>query len=482
MIVQLVSLTIGWAAGIGPLAGTDAEARHGRTDQPIAARYQDAAERIVRATLAGNDAQDKLEELCLGIGHRLSGSPQLDQAIEWAIATMKKDGQENVRREEVMVSRWVRGQESATMLEPRPVPLHMLGLGGSVGTPPEGITAPVVVVADDKELDALGEGARGKIVLFNNPMRQYDPERGAGYGTAVRFRYRGAQLAAEHGAVASLIRSVTARSLRSPHTGGMSYGDAEVKVPAAALATEDVEMIARLQRRGVPVVVTLKMEAKTLPDAPSGNVIGELRGHERPDEVIVIGGHIDSWDVGQGAHDDAGGCVVAMEAISVLRKLKMIPRRTIRVVLWTAEETGIHGGKAYAKDHAGEMDKHVAAIEMDGGAFEPTGYSVECADKGREMAAAEQMRDMMRLFSSSIGELTIKTGWSGADVGPMRQAGVMLMGHRVEGSKYFDYHHTHADTVDKIDPDELSRNVAVMATVAYILADMPERVGGPPTD
>jgi len=481
MIAQLVSITVGWAVSIGPLAGTDTERPPDRTDRSLAVRYQGTADRIIRATLAGNEAQDKLEELCLGIGQRLSGSPQLDQAIEWAIATMKEDGQENVRRERVMVPRWVRGRESATMLEPRVEPLHMLGLGGSVGTPPEGITASVVVVADEKELEALGEKARGKIVLFNNPMQQYDPKRGAGYGTAVRFRYRGAPLAAEHGAVASLIRSVTARSLCSPHTGGTSYGDAAVKVPAAALAIEDAEMISRFQKRGIPVVVTLKMEAETHSDVPSGNVIGELRGRERPDEVVVIGGHLDSWDVGQGAHDDAGGCVVAMEAVNVLRRLEMIPRRTIRVVLWTAEETGIHGGKAYATDHADEMDKHVAAIEMDGGAFEPTGYSVECADSTRENAAAEQMRDIMRLFSSSIGELTIETGWSGADVSPMRQAGVMLMGHRVEGSKYFDYHHTHADTVDKIDPDELSRNVAVMATVAYVLADMPERVGGPPT-
>lgn len=443
----------------------------------IADRYARATERIVRATLADNDAYNKLEQLCVGIGNRLSGSPQLDRAIDWAIKALTKDGAENVRREEVMVPHWVRGKESATMLEPRIETLHMLGLGDSVGTPPEGITAPVVVVTDEDELEALGDGASGKIILFNKAMPPYDPECGSGYGATVKYRASGARLAAAKGAVACLVRSVTARSLRSPHTGGMRYGDAKVKVPAAAVSVEDAEMIARLQKRGVPVVVNLKMEAKMLPDVPSANVVGELRGSERPDEVVVIGGHIDSWDVGQGAHDDGGGCVMAMEAINVLRKLNMIPKRTIRVVLWTNEENGLAGGRTYAKDHADEMDKHIAAIESDSGVFRPKGYSVECGDKEREAIAAEQLRDIMGLFSSSIGEMTVKTGHSGADLSPMRSAGVVLMGHRVEGSKYFDYHHSYADTIDKVDPEKLSQNVAVLATVAYILADMPERLG-----
>jgi Zn-dependent M28 family amino/carboxypeptidase len=334
-------------------------------------------------------------------------------------------------------------------------------------------------VADEDELDALGPGAKGKIVLFNNPMPKYDPTGGAGYGSAVRFRSYGARLASEKGAIGCLIRSVTARSLRSPHTGAMGYGDAKVKIPAAAVSVEDAEMIARLQRRGVAVVVNLKMEAKTLADAPSANVIGELRGSTRPDEIVVIGGHIDSWDVGQGAHDDGGGCVIAMEAVNVLRKLNMIPKRTIRVVLWTNEENGLSGGKAYASEHAAEMDKHIAAIEADSGIFEPKGYSVVCADKQREEIAAGQMRDILSLFSGSIGRMTVPTGWAGADISPMKESGVILMGHRVEGSKYFNYHHTHADTIDKVDPQELSQNVAVLAAVAYILADMPERFGEP---
>ncbi len=450
-------------------------------DQParaIAAAYQSKVDRIVSATMAGNDAYRKMEALCDGIGHRFSGSPELEKAIDWALRTLKADGQENVHREDVLVPHWVRGRESATMVEPRVAGLPMLGLGGSVGTPPDGITAPVVVVSDEAGLDALGDGARGKIVLFNNPMPDYNPEKGSGYGKTVRFRSKGARLASEKGAVACLVRSVTANSLRTPHTGAMRYGDAKVKIPAAAITTEDASMLARLVARGVRVVVTLKMEAETFPDATSGNVIAELRGRSHPDEIVVISGHFDSWDVGHGAHDDAGGCVAAMEAISVLRKLGMIPRRTIRVVLWTNEENGLRGGKQYAEEHADEMHNHVAALESDGGSFRPIGISVETEDDERTNGAAAQLRDIMSVFES-MGATSVKTGWSGADISPMKSHGVVLLGHRVEGSKYFDYHHTSADTLDKIDPIELSQNVAVMASVAYILADMPGRLGEP---
>ncbi len=445
----------------------------------IAERYREAAERIIRETLKENDAWNKMEQLCDGIGHRLSGSRGLEQAIDWAVAAMKQDGHENVRKQKVMVPHWVRGAESAALVEPYEYALGMLGLGGSVGTPPEGITAPVLVVADEKELDAAGEKAQGKIVLFNNPMPPYDPLKGSGYGTAVRFRHRGAQLAAAQGAVACLVRSVTARSLRTPHTGAMSYGDSEKKIPAAAITIEDAEMLARLQRRGVTPMVNLKMSARTLPDAESANVIGELRGREKPEEIVVIGGHIDAWDVGQGAHDDAGGCVISMEAINVLRRLNLIPRRTIRVVLWTNEENGLRGGKAYAAEHAAEMEHHVAAIESDGGVFRPTGFSLECSDKDREAIAAQQLHDIVNLLKV-LGSMNVDIGGSGADISPMKPAGVVLIGHSTDGSHYFDHHHAPSDTLDKVDPTELSQNVAAMAVVAYVLADMEERVGQRP--
>jgi len=336
------------------------------------------------------------------------------------------------------------------------------------------------VVTSEEALKSLGEGVKGKIVLFNHPMPPYCPERGSGYGTASRFRYHGARWAAEHGAVAALVRSATARSLRSPHTGGMSYGDATVRIPTAALSLEDAESIAGLTRLGVPVTVNLKMGAQTLPDAESANVIGELRGTTNPEEVVLISGHLDSWDAGHGAQDDGGPCVAVMEAINVLRRLDLRPRRTIRVVLWTNEENGLAGAKAYVKDHADELAKHVVAIEADSGVFKPQGYSIECADEARAKRAAEQMDAILSVLSGTFPDLKTSTGWSGADIGQMKSAGVVLMGHDVEGSTYFDYHHTHADTLDKVDPRELSENVAVLAAVAYILADMPHRIGETP--
>lgn len=442
----------------------------------LSARYRETADRIIDAAMSGNDAWRKMEELCDGIGHRLSGSPQLDRAIEWAVRALERDGQENVRREPVLVPHWVRGEESLTMLAPKHQKLAMLGLGGSVGTPLVGVTGEIVVVANREELDTLGERARGKIVVFNAPMPAYDPEKGTGYGQAVTYRSNGASWAAAKGAVACLVRSVTAASLRSPHTGALRYDDAQPKIPAAALAIEDVLMLERLVKRGERVTLTLKMEAKTLPDAPSANVIAELRGRERPDEIVVIGGHLDSWDVGQGASDDGGGCVISMEAINVLRKLNLRPRRTIRVVLFTNEENGLAGARAYAKDHESEMPRHVAAIESDGGVFAPIGFGVSVKPSLNQDLAQKQLAQITALLAR-VGATRASGGGGGADIGPMGRFGVPLLSHNADMSRYFDYHHSDADTLDKIKPDELNRNVAAMAVAAYILADMPTRLG-----
>lgn len=443
----------------------------------LSAPYQATANRIIQTTLAHNDSWLKMQGLCDGVGHRLSGSPGLEKAVAWALETFKNDGQENVHAEKVMVPHWVRGNESAVMIEPRTLPLAMLGLGGSISTPPEGITAPVVVVRDEKELDALGDAVKGRIVLFNNPMPPYDfAKHESAYGPTVRFRGKGAVLAAKKGGVACLIRSVTARSLRSPHTGAMKYDDGVTKIPAAAISAEDADIISRLLARGQKVVVTLKMEAHTEADAESANVVAELRGRERPDEVVVMGGHLDSWDVGQGAQDDGAGSVMCMEALHVLRTLGLHPRRTIRVVLWVNEENGLAGGKQYAKDHAAEVANHVASIESDSGGFNPGGFSVECKDKQRERIAMSQLKELIRLVSAS-GASHVQAGHSGADVGPMKDSGALLMGFFTEGSKYFDYHHSQADTLDKVDPTELSRCVAAMAVMSYVIADMPMRIG-----
>lgn len=442
----------------------------------IADKYRDAATRVIQAARAGDGAYKKLEELCDDVGHRLSGSAALDKAIAWAQATMKSDGHENVAGEKVMIPKWVRGEESCVMVEPRRVEFHMLGLGGSVGTPDDGITAAVIAVPDAEFLQKLGSAVKGKIVLFDNPMPEFDVNRGTMYGESVVYRANGAKLAAEQGAIACLVRSVTARSLRSPHTGGTNYGDAKTKIPTAAISTEDAAMVTRLQKRGIAVKVTLKMQAREKGEVPSANVIGELRGREKPEEIVVIGGHLDSWDVGQGAHDDGSGCVTAMETITVLRKLNLRPRRTIRVVLFVNEENGLAGGKQYAAYHESELGKHVAAIEMDSGGFKPTGFGIDMQDEKKRDVAVGQITDVLELLAP-IGLMKTKPGFGGADISPMKAHGVPLMGLDVDMATYFDYHHTHADTLDKVNPRDLREDVAAMAVMAYVLADMPGRLG-----
>lgn len=456
---------------VSSLPAQQAENRFAASD------YRETVDRIIAAAREENDAWLKLQELCDDIGHRLSGSPQLEQAVEWARQSLVDDGHENVRVEEVMVPKWVRGEESLTMIQPRELEIEMLGLGGSVGTPPAGITADVVVVANKEELDGLpDEAIRDRIVVFNFAMPRYSETEGAGYGKAVVYRVNGASWAAERGARAALVRSVTAYSLNSPHTGGMSYrGGPDVpEIPAAAISVEGATLMARLQARGITPRVTLKMEAANQGEAKSGNVLGELVGRERPGEIVVIGGHLDSWDVGTGAHDDGTGCVAAMEALNVLRKLGLRPRRTIRVVLWTNEENGVAGARSYAARH--EDEPHVAGIESDSGAFSPEGLSVEMKDKRQEEVAAEQLQEILSLLRPINANRTM-VGFSGVDVGPLQELGAACMGLQVDGRLYFNTHHTAADTVDKVDPDQLTDCVITMAAAAWVIAEMPERLG-----
>ena len=445
----------------------------------ISEEYGVVAKRIIDATRSDNDAYNKLQELCDDIGHRISGSAALDRAIEWAVGKLKADGHENVHTEPVLVPKWTRGAESLEMIAPQHAVIPMLGLGGSIATPADGITANVLVVSDENDLNARGDDARGKIVLFNFPMPTEDERLGAGYDSAVKYRVAGARMAAAHGAVAALVRSVTTRTLQSPHTGGMRYADDVERIPTAAVSVEFAERMARLQARGIPIQVTLKMEARMAPElVPSANVIAELRGRELPDEIVVISGHLDSWDVGQGAHDDGGGCVTVMEALNVLRRLDLRPRRTIRVVLWTNEENGLQGGRTYAKEHTDELAQHVAAIESDSGVFAPIGYGVDVEDVACRAAAIAQLNEVSALLRP-VCELTAYEGYGGADIGPMKPAGVPLIGQDSDMTHYFDIHHTHADTVDKVKPGELTDNVAVMAVTAYILADWSQRFATP---
>jgi hypothetical protein len=434
--------------------------------------YRQIAERIIGAAIKTPGAFHKLQRLCDEIGHRLAGSPALDRAIAWALNTMKGEGHERVRAEPVMVPSWVRGEESLLMLTPRIERIPLLGLGGSVGTP-HPIEAEVVAVENEAALRRLGTTVSGKIVLFNNPMAPYDRARHlSDYGTAVRFRIHGARWAADLGARAVLIRSVSSRSLRTPHTGAMHYGKAQRRIPAAAIAAEDADQLMRLARTGRPVRLRLHLGARHAGLVPSANVIAELRGSSRPEEIVLIGGHLDSWDVGQGAHDDGAGCVMAMEALTLLRRLGLRPKRTIRVVLWTNEELGLSGARAYARAHATALPKHVAAIESDSGAFRPIGFGVEQRDKGREQRLVASLRTLLAQLFTALDATSVFPGHAGADLLPLLKTDIVLLGLRVEGSAYFDYHHSAADTLDKVDPADLNRGVAAMALMAYVLADL----------
>ena len=426
--------------------------------QSVASRYKAVADRIIAESMRDSAAWNRVALLTETHGHRLSGSPQLERAIDWIIARMKEDGLDNVKGEPVMVPRWVRGEESAEMILPRRAPLPMLGLGGSIGTPASGITAEVMVASSFADLEKRASEAKGKIVLFTFPWTNY--------GETGAYRRQGAIAAAKAGALASLIRSVTPYSMRTPHTGSMAYDTAVRKIPHAALAPEDADMIARMVARGEKVVVKLTMSAQTLPDVQSRNVMGEIRGSQFPDEVIVMGGHIDSWDVGRGAMDDAGGVVAAWEALRVLKRLGLTPKRTIRVVGWTNEENGMRGGNAYRDAHKAELDNHLLAIESDGGVFKPLGFGFTGPD-----AAFATLRDIGKLLDP-IGAGQITKGGGGADIGPIMALGVPGMGLNVDDSRYFWFHHTDADTPDKLDPREVRRVVAAMAVMAYIAADI----------
>jgi carboxypeptidase Q len=428
--------------------------------ESIAARYRSAADRIIAAALADSAAYARLAELVDRFGHRLSGAESLERAIDWILVEMERDGLANVRGEPVMVPVWVRGRESVELLSPRPMALPMLGLGGSVGTPPGGITADVLVVESFADLDARGAEAHGKIVLFDVPFTEYGP--------TVRYRSNGAIAAARRGAVAGLLRSVTPTSQRAPHTGQMRYADSVPRVPYAAITVEDAMMLHRMQDRGERIVVRLVMEADTLPDRPSRNPMGELVGRERPDEVIVLGGHIDSWDVGQGAMDDGGGVVAAWEAVRLLKRLGLAPRRTIRAVGWTNEENGLRGGTAYRDAHRDALDRHVLAIETDAGVFTPLGFGFQGSDSA--YAIVRQVGALL----DGIGAGKVTRGGGGADIGPIMREGVPGMGLDVDGTRYFWYHHSAGDTLDKLDPREMGLCVAALAVMAYVVADLPE--------
>lgn len=431
---------------------------------------------LQEAALKSDYAYRQVAHLSNNIGPRLTGSAQAQKAVEYVGAELKALGLE-VQLEKCMVPHWVRGEETAAlvefpgMAENTTQKIVLCALGSSVATPAEGLTADVIVVRDFDELEALGrDKVAGKIVLFNYHFdKQMAAQNRAGeaYGQAVKYRSEAPSAAGRLGAVAALIRSVGGADYRLPHTGNTDYTKDVPKIPAGAVTAEDADLIAALAPQGT-VKMRLVLTPQTLPDAPSFNVIGDVKGSEHPEQIVIVSGHLDSWDLGTGAIDDGAGVAVSMEVANLIQKLRLRPKRTIRVIAWMNEENGLAGGKAYAKDHEKEIANHFAALETDGGAGHPLGINYTVKPEAKNFF--DPVGKILQ--SSGAGILSLSEHAGGADISPLTKLGVPGFSPIQDNRTYFNYHHTAADTLDKIVPQELAENAAVVAVTAYALANL----------
>ena len=426
------------------------------------------------AAMNSDYAWQQLAYLTENIGPRITGSPQADAAAEYVAAEMRRIGLD-AHLEKVMVPHWVRGAETAELVQWSHQPsgvrqkIVVTALGGSTSTPADGITTNVVVVRDYDELKALGrEKVAGNIVLFNVKFDTRKSQAGRwsdAYSEAVQYRGDGAEAAAALGAVASLVRSVGSATFRLPHTGWSKPAG----IPAGAVASEDADLIADLAAQG-NLRMHLTLTPQLLPEAPGYNVVADLRGSEHPEQVVVVSGHLDSWDLGTGAIDDGAGVVMAMQTANLFCSLKIQPKRTIRVIAWMNEESGLRGGTGYAEAHQAELINHIAGIESDSGAGHPLGFNAKIT-----AASADWLKPVQHALEPLGADLiNVVAHEVGADISPMSKAGVPSFGLSQDARTYFDYHHTAADTLDKVDPRQLQENSAAMAVLALALADMTE--------
>src|SRR5438874_1358205 len=455
-----------------PVAASSSSASPSPTPTVFSPQTLADLKRLQQTALSSDYAYKQVAHLANNIGPRLSGSAQAAKAVEYVAGELRAVGCE-VQLERVMVPHWVRGEETAALTQfPGQAPdttqkIVLCALGGSVATSAEGIEADVVVVKNFDELKSMPrEKVAGKIVLFNYPFDKQMAAEGRGgeaYGEAVVYRADGPSAAARQGAVACLIRSVGGADFRLPHTGQTDYANDAPKIPAGAVTAEDADLIADLIRQG-PVRMKLVLTPQTLPDVESANVIGDIKGTEHPEQVVIASGHLDSWDLGTGAIDDGAGVAVSMEAANLIQKLHLKPKRTIRVIAWMNEENGSRGSKQYAKDHGNE--NHFAAMETDNGAGHPLGLNIKAKPEGKKMLApvAAVLQD------SGAGVLNL-VEHCGADIAPLEKAGVPAFSPIQDSRFYFNYHHSAADTLDKIVPKELAENSAVVAVAAYALAN-----------
>ncbi|XP_007886084.2 carboxypeptidase Q isoform X2 [Callorhinchus milii] len=427
------------------------------------AGYSEIAQQIINYTVYGiqqNRSYDRLALFVDTIGNRFSGSKNLEKAIQYMLKALSEDKQENVHLEPAKIPHWVRGEESAMMLEPKNYKIAILGLGSSIGTSPEGITAEVLVVNSFEELRSRANEAEGKIVVYNQPF--------ISYGETVSYRFDGASEAAKVGAKASLIRSITPFSLYSPHTGWQGYQDNVTQIPTACITIEDAEMLRRMSDRGSKVVINLKMGAKTYPDVDSFNTVAEIIGSKHPEQVVLVSGHLDSWDVGSGAMDDGGGAFVSWEVLSIIRDLRLRPKRTIRLVLWTAEEPGGVGASQYYESHKADLPNFNLVMESDSGTFTPFGLRFTGTNQSRAI-----MKEIMKLLQP-INATALYENGGGTDIDYWINAGVPGAALLVDTSKYFWFHHTDADTMTVQDPVQMKLCAAVWTVVSYVVADMDE--------
>lgn len=429
---------------------------------------ENSIRQIFDAALARGESYQMLEHLTSRIGPRLSGSPGAAAAVEWSRHVMQEYEFDSVWLQPVMVPHWVRGQkEEGRIINSRKmgtVPVNICALGGSVGTGANGIAAPVVEVKTFEELKQLGaSGVKGKIVFFNRPMDPTKINTFTAYGGAVDQRGSGASEAAKYGAVAVVVRSMGSNSEDYPHTGGMRYAPNVPQIPAVAISTKHADLLSKLLKDDASLQFYIETHCETLEDAPSFNVIGEIKGGEYSNEIIVVSGHLDSWDLATGAHDDGAGCVQAIEVLRLFKAIGYKPKRTIRAVMYMNEENGLRGGQKYAEMAEKNKEKHIAAIESDRGGFTPRGFSMTASDSEKQIIRS--WKPLLEPYGlSDFGQ-----EGGGADIGPLARMNVALIGFLPDSQRYFDYHHTPQDTFDKVNKRELEMGAASMAALTYLL-------------
>jgi carboxypeptidase Q len=422
--------------------------------------------RIYSEALSDGKSYENLRHLCTGIGPRLSGSEGAAKAVTWTRQLMEGMGLDRVYLQEVLVPHWVRGEKEQARIKSRAgsqeVPI--CALGGSIGTGKKGLRAQVVEVQTFEELRGLGrEKVAGKIVFFNRPMNPKFIQTGQAYGEAVNQRGTGAIEAARMGAVGAIVRSMNLAQDDYPHTGSMHYQEGVARIPAAAISTNGADLLSQWLQEDPGLQFKFKMNPRTLPEALSHNVVGEIKGSEFPDEVIVVGAHLDSWDLAQGAHDDGAGCMQAIEVLRLMKALHYKPKRTIRAVLFMNEENGLRGGLKYAELAKQNKENHIAAIESDAGGFTPRGFSID--------APAHKISQITRWkhVLAPYGLHDIGPGGGGADIGPLRSDKIALIGFRPDSQRYFVHHHAANDTFDQVNRRELELGGASMAALVYLL-------------